>query len=42
MCRKISVRKKIRVLELGQFKELLSKYSLGILGFLTDQEEARQ
>ena len=42
MCRKIEVKKKLRVQKLQQYKKLLSDYSLGMLGFLTDQEEARR
>ena len=42
MCRKIGVKKKLRVQKLQQFRKLLSDYSLGILEHLVDQEEARR
>ena len=48
MCRKIGVKKKLRVQKLQQepklseYQEKLQEFSLGILSFLTNQEEARQ
>ena len=42
MCRRIGVKKKLRVQKLQQYSELLSEYSLGILEHLNDQEEARR
>ena len=42
MCRKIGVKKKLRVQKLQQYSVRLSEYALGMLGFLTDQEEARR
>ena len=42
MCRRIEVKKKLRVQKLQEFRKLLSDYSLGILEHLVDQEEARR
>ena len=42
MCRKIGVEKKVRVQNLQQYSEKLQEFLLGILNFLTNQEEVRQ
>ena len=42
MCRKIGVKKKVRVQNLQQYTEKLQEFSLGIINFLTNLEEVRQ